>query len=100
MLNTILNEIFIEQSSHDWYRNTGPDYRLQFGKIYHQDLHHWWHWHIAPKWAYHKDYNSDWAHFYTALHNPPSEKIVNFHYYYPGGGQSQLWAYIKRYNRT
>ena len=77
MLNTILNEIFIEQSSYDRYRNTGPDYRLQPGKIHSQNLHIWYHWSILSKWRYDKDPNSWWWHFYTALHNPPSEKIVD-----------------------
>ena len=46
------------------------------------------------KWSYHKDPNNDWNHFYTALHNPPSEKIIDMYYPYNGGsGQFQIWTY-------
>ena len=87
-------------TSYDYYTyDAGPTYRLYLGKIYQQNLHHWWHWHIAPKWAYHKDYNVDWTYFYTPLHNPPSEKILDMYYYYPGSGYTnQMWEYINRYN--
>ena len=69
------------------YDHDGPQYYNMPGKIYQQDLHHWYHASSHPKWVYYKDATDWWWHFYTALHNPPtSEKIVNFHYYYPGGG--------------
>ena len=92
------NEIL---TSYDWYHFDGPHMNTFPGKFYQQDLHHWYHSHNYAKWYYWKDPNNgDWWGFYNALHNPPSEKIVDMYYNYWWGGQWQLWAYIKRYNRT
>ena len=88
-----LNNEIIEQTSIDWYHFDGPHMNTFPGKFYQQDLHHWYHSHNYAKWYYWKDPNNgDWAHFYTALHNPPSEKIVDMYYNYWWGGQCQIWA--------
>ena len=63
------------------------------GKRIQQSLHFWLHWRGYAKWYYDKDYNSDWWYFQTALHNPPSEKIVGGLYNTRSGWQNQLWEY-------
>lgn len=89
-----LNNEIIEQTSYDQY-NYGLTYRIWFGKMYQQDLHMYAHNVSDPKRSYAKDPNDNiyWEHFRTALHNPPSEKIVDMYRYgISGDGQRQLWA--------
>ena len=80
------------------YHYDNPRYNIYPGMIYSQDLYMWCHWGSSPKWYYAKDSRpNEWAYFYKARHNPPSEeKIVDLIDYHDSkAGQNQLWALYK-----